>query len=146
MNSTAFTLNADLLQELTPFGQPGSVIHSFITGILQLRKHSLHELKGYFTQSELIGIVLCQGRMLLQPEYQCSKGILLALLKDSEQLENTISSNGTDPVLLYAKIESLTSAQVYFLELEIFQFINQASPGNYADEERALIEFVNQFL
>lgn len=127
---------------LTPlFENRNEAIQAAIDGYNAIRKHTLFELRGIFSREETISMVDNLNGTMLQPEYQANKSMYIAHLEDGETFENLSGRFEVDFKVLKNKVESLTAAQVFFLQAEIERFWRQES-----NIENGLELFVKRFL
>ena len=87
-----------------------------------IRKYTLSELKGMFTRDELTGLVSSLNGSMFEPSYAANTRMFAIHCQDAELYEYSFSSNGADAKALLAKVNALTAAQCYFLQLEIRLF------------------------
>lgn len=111
-----------------------------IEGFLAIRTYSLSELRrANFTTNELTAIISSlNGTMASGARMQCNQGAFIAHMEDFESLESGISLYGANPVALYEKIKTLTSAQVYFLQDEIYNWWERCETQGIADFAKTL--------
>ncbi len=112
-----------------------------IDSFLYLRRDTLQELKGIFTKEELTGLIALRNGTIFEPQFSCNAKFLLAELEDAEKFDNQSKNFSFDYKKLIAKIQKLTSAQVYFLLLEINRFWNKESA-----KENSLDDFIKKII
>lgn len=102
-----------------------------IEAYLALRNYALAEIRNVgFEQNELIAIVDClNGTFETDARMQANTGALLGELEDFERLEGGIVRSNAKPDALLAKIRALTSAQVYFLQQEVYRWWDVQKPA-----------------
>lgn len=88
----------------------------------KLRLVTIAELKGYFSEAELIALTDSQNGVMLTPDFVYNKSFLLAQLEDFEMLESGISRHNADAKILFDKIKQLSHSQVYFLVMHLHIF------------------------
>ena len=114
---------------------------TIIDSFLYLRRNTLSEIKGIFTKEEIIGIVDLRNGTIFEPQFSCNNKFLLAELEDAEKFDSQSKNFNFDYKKLIAKIQRLTSAQIYFLLLEINRFWNKEST-----KENSLDNFIKDLI
>lgn len=138
---TSIRLTDDSANEITSlFENRTEAIQSAIDSYLAIRKHTLHELKGVFEENELTAMVDNQNGTMLQIEFQANKSMFIAHLEDGETFEDLSGRWDVDFEKFIAKVNSLTSAQVFFLQAEISRYWQLES-----NTEDSLNIFINRF-
>lgn len=90
------------------------------SSFLYIRRATLLELSGKFTQDELLFIIRALEKSVNRPETMSSRDILIAEIQNAETFNKiTRLLKGCDFDTVVKKIEQLTSAQVYYLRDEI---------------------------
>ena len=107
---------------------------------MQLRTSTMYELKGKFTKPEIIALTDNLNGTMMQVEYATNGNMLIAHIEDGEKYEGVCSKHGANLNDLSAKIASLTSAQVLFLQDEINRFWNE--PKAYGSPTPDLDKFI----
>lgn len=93
-----------------------------ITGYIELKRHTINELKGVFTPNEMKYLVDISNATMFMPEYAASLSMLLARVEDANELEGMAEKWNVDFIVFKQKVERLTAAQVYFLQLECYNY------------------------
>jgi hypothetical protein len=109
------------------FGTATAGVRVSATVYFTLRDRTLAELRGIFSEAELIGLY----RSLVgkkRDEQLMTKPLLLAHVEDSEALDNLSGVYGFVYNELYARLKKLTEAQSYFLMCRIFELHEKAKP------------------
>lgn len=108
-----------------------------IEGFLAIRINTLAEIKkAGFSYAEIMAIVASlNGTMTSGARMQCNKAAFMAHMEDFQELESGISQFEADPKPLLEKLNSLTAAQIYFLQDEIFVWWERS-------DEQPLEEFI----
>ena len=93
-----------------------------ITGYIELKRHTLNELKGVFTPNEVKYLVDISNATMFMTEYAASLSMLIARVEDANELEGMAEKWGVDFDKFKQKLEKLTASQVYFLQLECYNY------------------------
>ena len=110
-----------------------------------IRRHTLFELKGYFTPEELKGMVDSYNGTLMDTQWMPIKDMVIGHLEDADKFEHISTKWGFNLDQLREKIKKLTSAHVFFLQEEINRFWNYDNA--YASDDNSgpdLEKFVNE--
>jgi hypothetical protein len=99
-----------------------------------LRLNTLEEIKGIFTREELMSLVEMHNGIIFDARTSSNKGMLVLEIEDKEKFDKQSEQFNYDHKKLIAKIEKLTSAQVYFLILEISKMWEKGSANGDALE------------
>lgn len=105
-----------------------------------LRKNTLNELKGKFTEQELYALIDAHNGLIFEPKFARAELIKIEI-EDTIKYSQFSQNWDFNEDEFFAKIESLSSAQAYFLLEEIQRFWNKLSA-----EENSLDEFVKRFI
>jgi len=87
-----------------------------------LRRASLREIKGIFTKEEFIGLVQCSKGKNLTSELKADKTVYMAFLKSQNEFSRIGWKYGFSFDKLLDKIGKLSSAQIYFIQEEIWRY------------------------
>ena len=111
----------DALKRL--YGTKTAGMQEAIDGFIPLRQFTLREIRGTFTESELLALTDFLRRMPIEdPLIRINKEALINLLLDNSELHDlSISHEIVYDDLIY-KLNKLTAAQVYFLQSEIGRY------------------------
>lgn len=111
-----------------------------IEAFLALRVSALSEVRNLgLQQKEIISIVdSLNGTMSSDARMQANVSVFVAHMEDFESLESGISRHGANASELIEKVKKLSSAQVYFLQDEIYRWWQNQKPAE-------LTEFVKLF-
>lgn len=90
-----------------------------------LRRAILLELKGIFSQQEVIALADAFNGLIPTWQIMCSRETLYAEMEDAEKYQKTATNHGADPVVLLNKISQLNTAQATFLQLELWSYWNR---------------------
>lgn len=85
-------------------------------GYFEIRHRTLSEMEGYFDRDQLVLLVDFIKATTLVPSLQGSKEVFLGCIEDGYRKISPGSIGGEAHNSLKAKIMSLTSAQIYFLQ------------------------------
>lgn len=108
-----------------------------IEGFLAIRINTLAEIKkaGFFYAEMMAIVASLNGTMTSGARMQCNKAAFMVHMEDFQELESGISQFEADPKTLLEKLNSLTAAQIYFLQDEIYLWWERS-------EEQPLEEFI----
>ena len=105
------------------YGFKTTGIQEAIDSFLYLRMHTIREIRGTFTESELLALTDFLRRMPIEdPLLRINKDTLITLLLDNSELHDLSISHEIVYNDLKPKLEKLTAAQVYFLQSEIARY------------------------
>lgn len=107
------------------YGRPTTGAARAANAFLYIRAASLHEIKGMFTRPELSAMVDNLNAVMFEPAWATNRSMLRAGIEDGQQFDGVLTKWNVNPDALYEKIETLTSAQCYFLMDEIDRFWNE---------------------
>lgn len=102
-----------------------------------MRKYTLFELKGKFTEEELYALVDAYNGTIFEPQYASSPQFIRIQIEDSIKFSGFSQDWKFKREEFLKKIDSLTAAQSYFLLEEIQRFWNKES-----DKKDSLHDFV----
>ena len=110
---------------------------------LAFQRYALQEMKGKFIEKELYAIVDAFNGLIMEPEHMPLVDMFSAELEDHEKYNNMSARWGIDYNELIRTVRSLTSAQVYFFQMDIRRFWSLDDPA-YQDEngQNSLEKFV----
>jgi hypothetical protein len=112
--------NAQIEKALTEiFKNKTSGAETVLDSFSYLRFNTLEELKGIFTRGELTSLVDQRNGIIFDPRTSINKNMLILEADDKEKYDKQSGRFGYDHKILVEKINKLTSAQVFFLLLEI---------------------------
>jgi len=92
-----------------------------------IRVRTIQELKGKFSEQELYAIVDAYNGTIFEPRYSCDSQFLRIQIEDSIQYSGFSQDWKFKKDEFLTKIDSLTSAQTYFLLEEVQRFWNKES-------------------
>jgi hypothetical protein len=128
--------NSDLAElEKLGYAHTSQALEHVMDGYFSLRKITLHELKGEFTEQEVIAMVDRQNGLMLTPDYQVSHAVYTQCLLDFEHYESGLSRRGVDAKALCYKVQQLSVLQLYFWQEEIDRFWNAEKSYQHNLEE-----------
>jgi len=99
----------------------------------QMRKYTLAELKGKFTRGELMCIIDLFNGTIFEPKFASHSQYLKFQIEDGERFQNQAEHFEFSYPQLLKKVETLTSAQTYFL-LESINWFWYKNMGADLDE------------
>jgi hypothetical protein len=134
-------LSGEIEQLTALFDNRTEAVQGAVDAYVNIRKYTLRELKGIFVREELIGLIDNLNGSMLQADYQANKSMYIAHLEDGEHFENMSERFNFDFQTLINKVNSLTSAQIFFLQAEIERYWRQDS-----SKDDSLNKFIEQFL
>jgi hypothetical protein len=111
--------------------KPTTAAQNIVELFAYLRRTTLLELKGRFTEQEITVLADIYNGVMPVWKYLANNSMLIAEIEDAEHLEGTCSRHGADFKILIEKIKGLTSAQVAILQLELYRFWNVEGDGGY---------------
>ena len=105
------------------YGTKTAGMQEAIDGLLPLRMHTIRELGGRFTKSELTAMTDYLRHMPIEdPINRINKETLISHILDSSERDDLEVKYGINYNELIIKIEALTAAQVFFLQSEIYRY------------------------
>ena len=111
-----------------------------ISSFIEIKRQTLKELTGVFTEHELKCLVDVANSTMFDPVFAPQKVSLIASIEDSEKYESTASKWGVDLKVLLSKVDKLTAAQCFYLQRETYLF------WYGSDKSGDLDEFIKRFL
>lgn len=111
-------------------GIPSEKISESLSELQMIRRRSMAEIKGVFTQEEWSLMADSLNGTIVTVEFRCIPGALIANIEDSDIYDGLGAKWGVDVKDLCSKIEKLTAAQVDAVFTRIEEFWN--------DEDRDL--------
>lgn len=106
-----------------------------IAELQMIRKRSMSELKGKFTNAEWSYMADALNGTIITPEFRCIPGALIASVEDSDRYDGLGEKWNVDVKKLIYKIEDLTAAQVdaVFARVEAFWDSEEKDLDKWAD-------------
>jgi len=147
MKTITIRLEDNLLKMLSEVDyKPTTAAQNIVELFAYLRRTTLLELKGMFTQKEITVLADIYNGLIPTWKYLSSKEMLVAEIEDGENFEKVCSLHDVDLSILIEKVKKLTSAQVAILQLELYRFWNVEGDGGYGSplpDLNKLIEFLS---
>lgn len=122
-------LIAEMLSEVD--FKPTTASQVVVELFVYLRRATLLELKGRFTEKEITVLADIYNGVMPTWRYLSSKDMLIAEVEDSQHFDGVCDRHGADFSVLIEKIKGLTAAQVAILQLELYRFWNVEGSGGY---------------
>lgn len=131
MKNVTFRATDKMLSMLTEINtQPSTAASAIIETFVNLRRTIINQLKGMFTREELVALLSGYNGLIPTWDMLPSVELFIWHTQETEKYEAAISQHGADPAVLLKKIESLTSAQVTILQIELWAFWNHSETSN----------------
>lgn len=119
-------VSLERLLELYPEGNKTDTLTNTVDGYLAIRQNTIDELVGRFSDLELAALIQATAGVQPCKPVQGDTETFLKILSQS-----SIDLNGMESEAFFeglvSKIRSLTAAQVYFLQEELFRFFHVPS-------------------
>ena len=112
-----------------------------VEAYFEIQRRTLFELKGRFSESEIMAIVDNMNGSMISPEFASSADILMSHLRDGNTYEGLFAKWKIDASDFESRIMALTSAQTWVLMDAVRRFWD-----NESTEEDALAKFAKSFL
>lgn len=119
--------------------KPNTAAGLILESFPYLYNYTLRELRGYFTENELNGLVSSYNGTMMTEQFLANPAAFLMHIDDSEEFEFISKQFEFDFAAFRAKCEKLTAGQVYVLLLEINRFWNV--PAAYGSPSPDLKKF-----
>jgi hypothetical protein len=116
MKVISFKVHENYHEQLAKMGKNANWTASrAVMSWVKLKQYALQELKGIFTKEELGGILNRMDNLIFDPSVLVSKEIFIQGLKEDCLLENKDWQYGYNLQQISAKLQKLTSTQIFFL-------------------------------
>lgn len=123
--------------------KPNTAAALVLESFVYLYNYTLRELRGYFTNDELNGLISSYNGSMMSEQFFSNTAAFMLHINDAEEFERISAQFSFDFAAFREKCERLTAGQVYILLLEIDRFWNV--PAAYGSPSPDLKKFHETF-
>lgn len=122
--------------------KPTTAAQTVLEIFTHLRRATLNELRGKFSQEEIFALADSFNGLLATWQFMANPSVLVSHFEDANLYESVCDRHGVNYEPLIEKLKQLTAAQATILQLEFIRFWNCEGDGGYGSPSPDLEKLV----